>query len=166
MCVLGEWCWTFKSCLGYCCLSVTGDGDRSLPSDSPLSLPLLAWERTPGHSECLNVLFIISPVCSTSLCLFFLNQTLELAFGENKSSTARAFQVLIKLTQRPEFNYTEEPVNFQLHCWKRVSVVFGPGLVSVCVTRATVFKNNNNNKNKQKVTREQHLSGTTGMRRK
>lgn len=55
----------------------------------------------------------------------------------------------LKLKQRPELNFIEKLfLNFQL-CWKCVSVLFWPGLVSVCVTKETVFK--------EKVTREQHL---------
>lgn len=72
----------------------------------------------------------------------------------NKSNNSRfsSIQKIITTTTtttlQPESNFMKKPVDFQL-CWKCVSVLLWPGLVSVCVTRGTVFK--------EKVTREQHL---------
>lgn len=101
----------------------------SLCSEAVVCLP--AWEskcKGPGHSECTF------KYLNYSRCQFISDTWTVLGMGMKQNQAAPVLFKYLKWT--PEF-FIKRLVNLKL--WN-VSVLFWPGLVSVCLTRATVFK--------------------------
>lgn len=98
-------------------------------SEAVVCLP--AWEskfKGPGHSECTF------KYLNYSRCQFISDTWTVLGMGMKQNQAAPVLFKYLKWT--PEF-FIKRLVNLKL--WN-VSVLFWPGLVSVCLTRATVFK--------------------------
>lgn len=127
MCMRDEWCWTFKSCLGYCCLSISREGG---------SLTAKVTSIEPIHLHCtlcsedlatVNVLEISEPLWGAEI----ISDT-STVVGNGRETTQDApcaFQVF--KMDSTEF-FIKILVNLQLrnNCvlfWAR------PGL-SVCLT--------------------------------